>query len=171
MTSDRRRWAAVAVLALALFSSRDALRSALWLLNGIDLFIHEAGHPILGLFGWRFLMVAGGTIFQLAFPIAFASHFYKDGQPRSGDACVGWLGQSFLHIGIYAADARAQELPLVGGGEHDWTYLLGETGLLTHDVGVGRFFDFLGCALIAWAAVSIYVRTRSRASSTVSGNS
>lgn len=154
-------WAAIAALAVGLFLLRERVRAVFWILDGIDLVIHEAGHPILGLFGWRFLMVAGGTIFQLAFPIAFAAHFYRERQPRSGDACVFWVGQNFLHIGRYAADARAQLLPLVGGGEHDWTYMLGETHLLIHDVGVGRAFDFLGCALIAWACVAIWARTRS----------
>lgn len=157
---ERRLWAVVAALTLVLFAGRDWLRSALFILDGIDLFIHEAGHPILGLFGWRFLMMAGGTIFQLAFPIAFVVHFRRDGQPRSADACVAWVGQNLLNIGRYAADARAQELPLVGGGEHDWTYLLDCFGLLPHDVGVGRLFDFAGCALIAWACVSIWVQTR-----------
>ncbi|UPT74091.1 MAG: hypothetical protein M0D55_20095 [Elusimicrobiota bacterium] len=112
----RPRLAATAALALLLFVFREKARSVFGILDGIDLVIHEAGHPILGLFGWRWLMVAGGTIFQLAFPIAFIVHFRKNGQPRSADACVAWLGQNFLHIGRYAADARAQELPLVGGG-------------------------------------------------------
>ncbi|MEP6732973.1 MAG: hypothetical protein ABJE10_20185 [bacterium] len=49
---------------------------------------------------------------------------------------------------MYAADARAQELPLVGGGEHDWAYLLGETGMLSHDQGVGRAFRAAGFLII-----------------------
>lgn len=156
----RSRAASIFGIALALFLFRDKVRSVLFILDGIDLFIHEAGHPILGVFGWRWLMMAGGTIFQLAFPIAFVVHFLRHDQPKSANACVGWLGQNFLHIGRYAADARVQELPLVGGGEHDWTYLLDCWGLLTHEVGVGRFFDFVGCALIAWAAVAIWDKAR-----------
>lgn len=156
---DPKPWLPALALAVGFFLLRDRVRSLFFLFDGIDLVIHEAGHPILGLFGWRWLMMAGGTIFQLAFPVAFAVHFYREGSPRSGDFCVGWFGQNFLHIGRYAADARAQELPLVGGGEHDWTYLLDCWGLLTHDIGVGMTFDFVGCALIAWAAVSIARRT------------
>lgn len=160
-------WAAPAALAIGLFLLREKVRSVFFIFNGIDLFIHEAGHPILGLFGWHWLMVAGGTLFQLGFPVAFAVHFYREDQPRSGDFCVGWLGQNFLHVGRYAADARAQELPLVGGGQHDWTYLLDCWGLLTHDIGVGMAFDFLGCALIAWACASIYRRTRAQKTASV----
>ena len=34
--------------------------------------------------------------------------------------------------------APAQELPLVGGGEHDWAYLLGHLGRLTQDQSIGH---------------------------------
>jgi len=153
-------WGAVAAGAFILFATRGWFRDWLWLLDGVALAIHEAGHPIFGLLGVRFLTVAGGTIFQLGFPIAFAVDFRRRHQPRSSDACVAWAGHNLLHIGRYAADARAQVLPLVGGGEHDWTYMLAEVGLLRHDLLVGQLFDFAGCALIAWAAVSIWERTR-----------
>lgn len=154
-------WGACVAGAFILFASRGVFRGWLWPLDGVELVIHEAGHPIFGLLGIRFLTVAGGTIFQLAFPIAFALDFRRRHQARSSDACVAWVGHNLLHIGRYAADARAQVLPLVGGGEHDWTYLLGVAGLLRHDNFVGQLFDFAGCALFAWAAVSIYERTRS----------
>jgi len=98
-------------------------------------------------------------------PLAFVVDFRRRGQPRSSDACLAWVGQNLLHIGRYAADARAQRLPLVGGGEHDWTYLLETVGLLARDAAVGQAFDFAGCLLIAWAGVSIWDRTRSRRSS------
>lgn len=153
-------WGACAAGAFVLFATRGWWRDALWLLDGVDLVIHEAGHPIFGLLGWRFLMIAGGTVLQLAMPVAFAYDFRRRNQGRSADACVGWAGQNLLHVGRYAADARAQVLPLVGGGEHDWTYLLESAGLLRHDALVGGLFDFAGCALIAWSAVSIFERTR-----------
>ncbi len=156
----RPRLIAIAVLALGMFLLRDKVRGVFFFLDGIDLIIHEAGHPILGIFGWRWLMMAGGTIFQLAWPLAFVRHFWKNGQPKSAYACVLWFGQNFLHIGRYAADARAQELPLVGGGEHDWTYLLDCWGLLARDIGVGMTFDFLGCAIIAWSLVALWAEAR-----------
>ena len=45
------------------------------------------------------------------------------------------------------ADARSQELPLVGGGEHDWAYLLGSLGLLRKDHELAGAVHFLGVAL------------------------
>lgn len=48
-----------------------------------------------------------------------------------------------------AADARAQELPLVGGGEHEWAYLLGELHWLRYDQRLSR---------IIWTAgVVVYI--------------
>ncbi|MDP3542078.1 MAG: hypothetical protein Q8T11_06360 [Elusimicrobiota bacterium] len=149
---------AFAAGSLLLFAVRERLRPALFILDGVDLGVHETGHLLFGLLGNHFLTVAGGTLLQLIMPLAFVADFRRRGLKRSADVCVAWVGQNFLHIGRYAADARAQELPLVGGGVHDWTYLLEVTGLLTRDVEVGRFLDSVGCALIAWAGVSLWRR-------------
>lgn len=48
-------------------------------------------------------------------------------------------------------DARAQALPLVGGGEHDWTEIFGRFGVLAHDVGIGNSVRLLGLALAVYA--------------------
>lgn|GEM_PF-2031242 len=157
-------WAGTVLLALVLCAMREQVRSALSPLHWIDLPIHETGHLVFGLLGSRFIMVAGGTLGQLLMPAAFWWHFRREGQPRSADVCLAWVGQNLLDIGRYAADARAQELPLVAAGVHDWTYLLEATRLLTHDIGVGRAFDFAGCAVIAYAAASIVRLTRAAAS-------
>lgn len=153
-------WGACVAAGFILFAFRGFWREWLWLLDGVNLGIHETGHLVFGIFGSRFLTSLGGTLLQLAMPIAFVVDFRRRNQARSSDACVAWVGQNLLHIGRYAADARAQVLPLVGGGEHDWTYLLGDIGLLTRDILVGQAFDFAGCCLIAWAGVSIWERTR-----------
>jgi hypothetical protein len=41
-------------------------------------------------------------------------------------------------VSVYVRDARAQQLPLVGGGEHDWAIILGEMGWLWSDQAIGR---------------------------------
>ena len=43
-----------------------------------------------------------------------------------------WFGQNFINISVYAADAQAKRLPLLGGNKvyHDWDYLLREIGIL-----------------------------------------
>jgi len=152
---DRFLWGGTGVLTAILFAAREPVRRAFFLLDGADLLIHEAGHPIFGLLGNQWLTAAGGTILQLLMPLAFWRDFRRRDQPRSALVCLAWVGQNFLHIGRYAADARAQDLPLVGGGVHDWTYLLETVGLLTHDIGVGMTFDLIGCALIAYSVASL----------------
>ena len=61
-----------------------------------------------------------------------------------------WLGQNFINISVYAADAQARKLPLLGGNKvyHDWHFLLSEIGLLKFDAEVG-FFIF-GIAIIVF---------------------
>jgi hypothetical protein len=54
---------------------------------------------------------------------------------------------------VYVADARAQELPLVGGGEHDWDYLLGRMGLLAQDQHITRAITSVGYLLVVGAAL------------------
>ncbi|HSS47215.1 MAG TPA: hypothetical protein VLL03_07370, partial [Burkholderiales bacterium] len=46
---------------------RDPLYSSLF--GGLNLGIHEAGHLLFRFFGFEFLMVAGGTLLQLAAPV------------------------------------------------------------------------------------------------------
>jgi hypothetical protein len=62
-----------------------------------------------------------------------------------------WVAQNLWNVSVYVADARAQLLPLVGGGEHDWNYLLGRTGWLRHDLLLARLVHLGGTLLFAWA--------------------
>jgi hypothetical protein len=64
------------------------------------------------------------------------------------------MGQNCLNIARYVADARAMELPLVGGGEHDWNYLLSVWGALPRDTQIAHDIRFVG-AIVAATAVWI----------------
>ncbi len=153
--SDRRFLFALFVLFALLAAARPWLEN-LWLLDMVNLAFHEAGHPIFGLLGIRFLMVLGGTLMQLLMPLAALAHFGRRKQRVSACAAFVWFGQNFIGIGRYMADARAQQLELVGSGEHDWTYLLETTGLLLHDVGLGSAAQLLGCLIMAAGLVGIW---------------
>jgi len=121
------------------------------LLDGVDLAIHETGHLLFGPFG-EFIGFAGGTLFQLLMPAVFLVSFLRRGDQYGASVALWWIGQNCGHIAPYVADARAQELPLVGGGEHDWAYLLGRTGLLAHDVGIARGITSVGYVLVVAAS-------------------
>ena len=115
---------------------------------GINLAIHEGGHLFFMWFGNDFLAVAGGTMLQCLCPVVTGIMFHKQRDFFAiGVACF-WLGTNFAHIAPYAADARAQMLPLVspfpGAPGHDWNYLLGALGLLRLDHVIGGAFRVAG---------------------------
>jgi len=125
-------------------------------LDGVNLAFHEAGHVFFGLLG-QTLGVLGGTLLQLAVPLACAGHFLVQG--RLFEACVGafWFGESLMYTAVYMGDAMDRVLPLVGGGEHDWYWLLGRAGLLawckplalvTHLLASAVVIGALGAALM-----------------------
>ncbi len=122
------------------------------LLDNVDLAIHETGHLVFGPFG-EFIGVLGGTLMQLLFPLAFAWYFWRRRDRHAATVAMWWVAQNLWNIARYAQDAQAQELPLVGGGEHDWTYLLGAVGLLEHDQLVGQLIRVTGMLIFAYSTM------------------
>lgn len=122
-------------------------RGEFGLLDNIDLVIHEAGHLFFSIFG-KFIYTLGGTLMQIILPSIIAGFFFRNNYRTGVQFGLLWLGQNFINISVYAADARARKLPLLGGNKvyHDWHYLLGELGLLESDQFVG--YIFLGFAII-----------------------
>jgi hypothetical protein len=127
------------------------------LVDAVDLPIHETGHLVFMAFG-DFIHVAGGTLFQLIMPALFVVYFWRRGDRHAASVMLWWVAQNCGNIAVYAADARAQELPLVGGGEHDWAYMLGTLGLLAKDQLVARDIRAVGwvllCVATAWGWVA-----------------
>lgn len=119
----------------------------IFLLDHANLLFHEAGHPLLGLFSAR-LEPYGGTIGQLAFPAILMAVFWRRGQPLSLAACGIWFFENWFNIARYLADARQMELPLVGGGDHDWNTILSRWGLLPYDHPIANWLR-----VIAWAGI------------------
>jgi hypothetical protein len=129
---------------LALYGVRLLLHpDAGSLMDSVDLPIHETGHLVFAPFG-EFMQFLGGTLFQLIMPAAFAVYFARRGDRHAASVALWWVGQSFWNISVYVADARTENLPLVGGGEHDWAYLLGRLGWLKFDHVIARDAWFLG---------------------------
>lgn len=131
------------------------------ILDSANLALHEAGHPLLGLFSNR-LMVYGGTLFQLSFPLMVAIHFSRQREPMGLVIGLVWLGENLLNIARYMADARAQELPLVGGGEHDWTEIFMRWGVLAKDVKIAGLTRGLGYLLMLGALVWLWRRYKTQ---------
>jgi len=131
------------------------------LLSDIDLAIHEFGHMLFMPFGIQFLgstmMILGGSLTQVAFPLVFFGYFMrKQGDGRRRDlfaamVCLWWSGINLLSVAIYCADSRAGQLMLLDGSTgqesdgHDWNNLLTRWGLLEHDTAIARWMR-----AIAW---------------------
>jgi hypothetical protein len=131
------------------------------LLSDIDLAIHEFGHMLFMPFGIQFLgstmMILGGSLTQVAFPLIFFGYFLRkhDDAPRrdlfAAMVCLWWSGINLLSVAIYCADSRAGQLMLIDGSTgqesdgHDWNNLLTRWGLLKHDTAIARWMR-----TIAW---------------------
>lgn len=140
------------------------------LLGDIDLAIHEFGHVLFMPFGimilGRTMMILGGSLTQVAFPLIFVGYFLRkgsDGVRRdvlAAMVCLWWSAINLLSVAIYCADSRAGQLTLIDGsignesGGHDWYNLLAQWGLLQHDTTIARWMR-----AIAWLVciVSILV--------------
>lgn len=96
-------------------------------------------------------MLVGGTLMQLIVPAAFVMALWRAGDLHGATVPLWWVGQNCWNISVYVKDARAQELPLVGGGEHDWALLLGNWGWLERDQALGGTVYLLGFLLYLMA--------------------
>lgn len=90
---------------------------------------------------------------QLIVPAVFAGYFLRRRDRHAATVALWWIGQNLWNISVYVSDARAQQLPLVGGGEHDWLYILDTLNVLEKDVAVGRAVHLLGVVLYALAII------------------
>jgi hypothetical protein len=124
------------------------------LIDNADLVIHEAGHFFFRLFG-KFIYTAGGTLMQIIIPSLIIFYFFKNMYRLGVQIGMLWLGQNLINISVYAADAKAQRLPLLGGHSvyHDWHYMLGQIGLLDYSAEVGYFIA--GLAIIIFIVMLI----------------
>lgn len=98
----------------------------------------------------------GGTIGQFVFPLIIAIEFWRRRASMSYAVGCLWFFQNFFNIARYAADARAQVLPLVGSGDHDWGNIFSRWGVLEHDVTIAAVIAGLGLAgvLSTWGWVT-----------------
>ena len=144
--AGKRWWVRAPLLIIFLWMLGGYLKDPMYssLFGGINLGFHEMGHAAFMWFGNRILTTAGGTIFQLAVPVVAGIYLLrKQGDPFGAAVCIFWLGTALVGAGVYAADARAQALPLVSPfgpvdvDSHDWTIMLMKYGRLSQDQRIG----------------------------------
>lgn len=98
------------------------------------LVVHEAGHILAAPFG-RFVMLLGGTLLQVALPLAFVVYFLLSRQPFSAALLLLWASFALVDGAVYVADAQERALPLItfDPDTHDWWNLLGMLDLRHRD--------------------------------------
>jgi hypothetical protein len=123
------------------------------LIDGVNLVVHEAGHIIFSPLG-EFMMIAGGSLFQVIMPCLFVGYFWYTSKYYSAALVLFWVGESILNVSVYAGDSLALQLPLLGGQDsvHDWNYLLSSLSLLSAAAKIAGAIRLLGTIAIALAA-------------------
>lgn len=151
---------AIAATLYVLWIAYDPMQGSF--LDNVDLPIHETGHLLFRPFG-EFMMVAGGSLFQVIFPIVFVGYFIWQRSFYSAAIVALWVGQSILNVWVYASDAVVMQLVLTSGftgsegSFHDWNYMLTHFGMLDSVKGVAKVIRFTGTVtIIAAGAMAIY---------------
>ena len=140
------------------------------LLGGIDLAIHEFGHMFFRPFGWAFLgetmVIAGGALWQIAFPLIFAGYFLFNKEHRDRHAAtvaLWWSALNMVDVSVYMGDARARVLTLISGltGQeddgHDFFQLFSRYGMLDKDtLYAGRLLTVAGFLMFASIAGGLW---------------
>ncbi len=144
---DHLRWRLVLTAVLAVYGwiSLRTPGTYRWL-DSLDLAIHETGHLVFAPFGQTIGML-GGTLLQLLLPAAFSIALWRGGDRHGSTVPLWWMGQNCWNISVYIKDARTQELPLLGGGEHDWAFLLDQWDWLARDQALGGAVYLIGVLL------------------------
>ncbi len=129
------------------------------MIDDANLIFHEAGHVLFSLFG-ELLYFAGGSLFQILLPLLLIIPFLQKQDFFSVLLMLWWAGENMIGVGRYIADARAQQLVLLGG-EHDWAVILSHfphimqydtlIGAIVRNIGIGTMLGAiaLGILLIA----------------------
>ena len=141
------------IVLVALYGLLRLANAEWWdLLDDLNLAVHEAGHIVFMPFG-ETMMVLGGSLFQVLAPAAFVAYFLRSRQRYAAAVTTAWVAQSLVNVSRYIGDARAQELPLLGGEDsiHDWWLLLTEHDLIARDLAIARGVHFVAAVLFITA--------------------
>ena len=160
----RTRARVVFLVLVAIYAAARLRNAEYWdPLDDLNLAVHEAGHLVFSAFG-ETLTILGGSAFQIMVPAAFVAYFARTRQRYAASVTMAWVGVNLLNVARYIDDARAQELPLLGGEDtiHDWWYLLINWDLLPRDTVIARWVHFFGVVAFLTALLGGWMTLKSR---------
>ena len=127
--------------------------------------IHEFGHLLFRPFG-EFMMLLGGSLFQVTLPLIFAGVFlWKNEDPFAASVMLWWSAIAVMDVAPYVYDAQNPQHVLLTGrtgetGAHDFIDVLGDLGLLARAQTVGYVVHRFGIAMLiaalAWGAYIVW---------------
>ncbi|MBN2112984.1 MAG: hypothetical protein JW785_02520 [Acidimicrobiia bacterium] len=144
------RYALGAAASIAIGVVAFGMKQPVPALDLFDLAVHELGHLVTALMP-RMIMFLAGSVFQVAVPVGLAAYFlFRRREWASSGFCLAWAGTSARDVAVYVADAPVQALPLIGGGTHDWAYLLGPQGFdcIEKAGAIARSVEVLGLLMV-----------------------
>jgi len=127
-------------------------------LHLINLPFHEAGHILFSPFG-EFMTILGGSLMQVIVPVVCVVAFVRQDDWFGAAVCCWWAGESLVDVAPYIADARALQMPLLGGGTgaavegHDWEAILTRLGWLHLDRTIGMWTHVIGSIVMVAALI------------------
>lgn len=123
-------------------------------LEMIELGIHESSH-LVTFWAPPIVNAAAGSVGQVLVPLLVGVHLVRRGDPLGGAAGLAWAGLSCRGAAVYIADAPFEDLPLVGGGMHDWAFILGPEGLdrMADAAALAALVRGTGAAMVVAAVV------------------
>lgn len=142
----------IQILFFSAENSQNILLSGLYF---IEFGVHEASHLVF-FFLSSILTAAAGSIGEISFTLLIVFAALK---ARSYFAAIFgciWVMLAMNSAGRYMADARTQQIPLIGPGEtvnHDWYYVFSQLGWLDLDVLIGTTIRSIGDIIGALALV------------------
>ena len=95
----------------------------IFVIDTINLFIHEAGHFFLKPLG-MWIHIMGGSLFQVLVPTTLLVVTWRQ---NAGQIVYPgfWLGENLVNVSAYIRDAPYRQLKLIARGLiHDWNWLL-----------------------------------------------
>jgi hypothetical protein len=96
----------------------------LFIVDWINLFIHEAGHFVFRIFG-QWVYILGGSLMQILLPALLSFVTWRQKSWRHIAFPLFWTGENMFNVTMYIRDAPYRRLHLLGRGLiHDWHWLL-----------------------------------------------
>lgn len=130
---------------------------------------HEFGHILFMPFG-EFVMLLGGSIFQVLMPLLLGGYFLvKSRDPFAASLMLWWASAGVLDTAPYIYDAWVPQHVLLTGrtgdtGAHDFIDTLGDLGLLHKAQPIGRAVHVFGViamlASLLWGAYLLWLQHR-----------